>query len=428
MRRVLVLGAGLVSRPLVRHLLNGGDIEVTVADQDGSKASRVLDGHPRGTAIELGLDDGGGVAARVRECDLVVSLLPYTLHVPVAKVAIANRKPLVTTSYVSPEMRALDAEARAAGVIVLNEVGLDPGLDHMSAMRTIDRLRAEGRRLVSFRSCCGGLPSPEANTNPWGYKFSWSPRGVLLAGRNAARWLEDGGVVEVPGGEIFARVAPYDVPGLGRLEVYPNRDSIAYVTTYGIEEVRTMFRGTLRWPGWCATLDAVARLGLLDVTEKPWRPGTTCRELTETLARGRVNELTAAVRERLTWAGLFSDAPIGATQVAPLDLLCALLEARMGYAPGERDMVVLRHQFGVVGPDGATRELTSTLIAHGEPGGDSAMARTVSLPAAIAARLILDGGIPLHGVRVPVHREIYEPILDALEPMGIRFDDGGSGS
>ncbi len=423
MKRVLVLGAGLVSRPLVRHLLAVPDLAVTVADQDGSKASAVLESHPRGTAVALGLEDETAVAARIRESDLVASLLPATLHVPVARIAIAHRKPVVTTSYVSPEMRALDAEARAAGVIVLNECGLDPGLDHMSAMRTIDRLRAAGRRLVSFRSCCGGLPAPEADTNPWGYKFSWSPRGVLLAGRSAARWLEDGNIVEVPGGEIFTRVAPYDVPGLGRFEVYPNRDSIAYVATYGIEGVQTMFRGTLRWPGWCATLDAVARLGLLDVAERAWRPGTTCREMTATLGQGGELALPAPVHERLAWAGLFSDAPIGATHAAPLDVLCGLLQARMGYAPGERDMILLRHQFGAAGPDGAAREIASTLVAYGEPGGDSAMARTVSLPAAIAARLILDGRIPLHGVRVPVHREIYEPVLEALEPMGIRFED-----
>jgi saccharopine dehydrogenase-like NADP-dependent oxidoreductase len=422
-KRVLVLGAGLVSRPLVRHLLAFPDLAVTVADQDGSKASGVVDGHPRGTSVALGLEDEAAVSARIRESDLVVSLLPATLHVPVARIAIAHRRPVVTTSYVSAEMKALDGEARAAGVIVLNECGLDPGLDHMSAMRTIDRLRAEGHRLVSFRSCCGGLPAPEADTNPWGYKFSWSPRGVLLAGRSAARWLEDGSVVEVPGGEIFTRVAPYEVPGLGRLEVYPNRDSTAYVATYGIEGVQTMFRGTLRRPGWCATLDAVARLGLLDVGERAWRPGTTCREMTESLALGRELALRAPVRERLAWAGLFSDVPIGATRAAPLDVLCALLQARMGYAPGERDMVVLRHQFGAAGPDGTLREISSTLVAYGEPGGESAMARTVSLPAAIAARLILDGRMPLQGVRVPVHREIYEPVLEALESMGVRFEE-----
>ena len=423
MKRVLVLGAGLVSAPLVRYFLDAGDVTLTVADRDPERAAASVAGHPRGRAIALSGDDAPAVARLVADCDLVVSLLPAPLHAGVAKVAIDRRVPMVTTSYVSPEMRALDPAARAAGVLILNEVGLDPGIDHMSAMRAIERLRDEGRPPSSFRSCCGGLPAPESNDNPWGYKFSWSPRGVLAAGRSAARWLEDGRIVEVPGEDLFGRVASYEVPPLGRFEVYPNRDALAYVPTYGLTGIATMFRGTLRWPGWCATLGAVARLGLLEVAEREWRHGTTFAQFMESFAQPgdapleRRLHADDEVVSRLRWAGLLSDEPIGATRAAPIDVLCARLEETMRYRPGERDMIVLRHELGSAG-----RTFVSTLVAYGDA-ESSAMARTVALPAAIAARLILDRRISLTGVRIPVHREIYAPVLDTLQGMGIVFEE-----
>jgi saccharopine dehydrogenase (NADP+, L-glutamate forming) len=433
MKRVLVLGAGLVSRPLVRFFSACDDVALTVGDLDVAKAAAVLGESERGRAVAVSTDDDADLKQRVGEADLVVSLLPYTLHVKVAKLAIAQRVPVVTTSYVSPEMKALDGAAREAGVLVLNEAGLDPGLDHMSAMRAIRAIRSEGSKLTSFRSCCGGLPAPEANTNSWGYKFSWSPRGVLAAGRNAARWIENGRVVEVPGERLFTHAAPYDVPEVGRLEVYPNRDAIPYAAAYGIDGVDTMFRGTLRYPGWCETLDAVSRLGLLDDTARAWRTGTTYEEFMEAFAVPGPGQVAArvaarigipadgAVMARLASAGLFSGRPLGDSPLAPIDALSARLSASMAYAPGERDMIVLRHEFGVEEPGGRKSTRVSTLLAFGEPHGDSAMARTVSLPAAVAARLILDGRIAETGVRIPVDAEFVGPILDALEPMGIAF-------
>jgi len=432
-KRVLVLGAGLISRPLVLYLASRRELAVTVADREESRAREALAGDP-GKAVAIDVSDAGAVAALVRESDLVVSLLPFTLHVAVARIAIDARRPVVTTSYVAPEMRALHTAARDAGVLVLNEIGLDPGLDHMSAMRIIDRVRRSGGRLTSFRSCCGGLPAPDADTNPWHYKFSWSPRGVLLAGRSGARWLDDGRIVEVDAAHLYAQAAPYEAPGLPALEVYPNRDALAYVPTYGIEGVQTMFRGTLRWPGWAETLEAAGRLGLLDATPRPWRAGTTLSQFADALAAPGTGPLRArlaaragvaadsAVMDRLTWAGLTSDAPIGKTEASALDVLEGMLSARMAYAPGERDLVVLRHELGFVDGDGRLGREESTLIAYGDPSGDSAMARTVSLPAAAAARLILDGTIQATGVRIPVEASIYEPVLDALEPQGIRFD------
>ena len=435
MKRVLVLGAGLVSRPLVSDLAGFPDVRLTVADLDPAKAEKVLGPHPRGRAVALSLNDEAELARHVGDADLVVSLLPFTLHVRVAKAAIAHRVPLITTSYVSPEMRALDGAARDAGILLLNEIGLDPGLDHMSAMRAIRAIADAGSRLTSFRSCCGGLPAPEANTNPWGYKFSWSPRGVLAAGRNAAKWLQDGRLVEVPGEELFAHAAPYDVPEVGRLEVYPNRNATEYVALYGIEGVQTMFRGTLRYPGWCETMRAIVALGLLDDAPRGWRAGTTYDGLMDAFAPpgpGPVVERVAArlgvaadgpVMRNLVWAGLFSDRPLGETKLAPIDALSARLSDAMAYVDGERDMIVLRHEFSFVDAAGRPGRSTSTLVAYGEPHGDSAMARTVSLPAAAAARLILDGRLTATGVRIPVQPEIFTPVLDALEPRGIVFRD-----
>lgn len=420
MKRVLLLGAGLVSRPFVRAVAAWPDVTLTVGDIDPAAAARVLAGHPRGRAVAASVDDAAALGVLVSGADLVVSLLPATLHVRVATQAVAHRVPMITTSYVSADMQALDAAAREAGILILNEIGLDPGLDHMSAMRLIHAVQAEGARLASFRSCCGGLPASEANTNPWGYKFSWSPRGVLEAGRKPARWLENGRVVEVPGGEVFRHAAPYDVPELGRLEVYPNRDSVAYAATYGIDGVRTMFRGTLRYPGWCETMSVLARAGLLDDVERAWPAGTTHAEFMKAFALPGTG-VPAAVMERLRFAGLFSGDPIGATRIAPIDVLCARLVATLAYEAGESDMIVLRHELGVVTASGRDVTRTSTLVAYGEPRGDSAMARTVALPAAVAARLILDGRIASTGVRIPVEPAIYEPVLDALAPLGIVF-------
>ena len=431
MKRVLVLGAGLVSRPLVRHLSSQPDVALTLADAEIGRAEAVAATGRGVRAVALSVEDTAALDARVAESDLVVSLLPAPLHPAVARCAIARRVALVTTSYVSDEMRALDGAARDAGVLLLNEAGLDPGIDHMSAMSAIARLRNEGFRIVSFRSVCGGLPAPEGNTNPWGYKFSWSPRGVLAASRRPARWLADGRIVEVGGDELFTRAESYEIAGLGRFEVHPNRDAIPYAATYGLTGVLTMFRGTLRYPGWSETLLALARLGLLDERERGWRAGTTYAGMMESFAvegtgplRSRVAARAGvasdgAVIDRLAWAGLFSDRPIGSMSAAPIDLLCARLQDALTYAEGERDMIVLRHEIGVVDPAGRERTIESTLVAMGESAGDTAMARTVALPAAIAARAILDGAVGLTGVQIPVHPEIYEPVLASLAAMGI---------
>jgi len=434
-KRVLVLGAGLVTRPMVSYLLEQPDIRLTVATRTVDKAQRMIAGHARGKAVALDVADEAALDAIVAEHDLIVSLLPYIHHVKVAKLCLAHRRHLVTTSYVSAEMRELDGAAREAGVLLLNEIGLDPGIDHMSAMRIINGVAARGGQVTGFISNCGGLPAPEANTNPWGYKFSWSPRGVVLAGRNAARYLWEGDLRQVPGPDLFGDMHHLTVEGLGQLEVYPNRDSLGYREIYGLHQARTLFRGTFRYPGHCATWKALADCGWLDLNALPVEGmsygklfctlvGCEGRKPAETAARFLDLAPDAEPLRRFEWLGLFSDEPIpGPAEQSPLDVLAERLLLKLPYASGERDMIVLQHRVTAEHPGGETEKIVSSLIDFGQPGGDSAMSRTVSLPAAIAVRRILDGTIRETGVLVPVLPAVYDPVLDELATLGIAFEE-----
>ena len=299
MNTVLVLGAGFVAGPLVRYFLERPDAAVRVADVESSKAQALIGSHPRGKALSLDLQNEEALKKEIAGADLVVSLVPYGFHPTVARHCIAFRKNMVTTSYASDAMKSLDADARRAGITLLNEVGLDPGIDHMEAMRVIDEIKARDGRVLGFTSYCGGLPAPEANTNPWGYKFSWSPRGVLLAGKNAAHYLKDGREVDIPGPELFAHYEMVTIKGLGVFEGYANLDSRPYAALYGIPETRTMFRGTLRYPGWCATLKKIGDVGLLDHTERDLN-GTTYAALLKSLAGlAPLGDLRTALADKL---------------------------------------------------------------------------------------------------------------------------------
>lgn len=431
-KRILVLGAGLVTRPLVEYLLNQPDFHVTVASRTVGRAQALIGGRPNGRAVAFDIEqDPTGLDSLVADADLVISMLPYIHHVQVARACLRHRRHLVTTSYVRDEMRALDGPAREAGILFLNEIGLDPGIDHMSAMRVIHRVHQEGGQIKAFRSYCGGLPAPDANDNPLGYKFSWSPRGVVLAGRNDARYLENGRVVEVPNARLFATHFLLWVEGLGDLEAYPNRDSLPYIQLYGIPETETMYRGTLRNVGWCDVMQKLNELGYFSLDERPDLPGKTFRQvMAELIGRPETPNLKAdlaahlnvspvsGVMMALEWLGLLDDAPVP-PRTTLLDVLADRMLEKMAYREGERDMVVLVHEFRAVYPDREER-ITSTLIDFGIPGGDTAMARTVGYPAAIAARLILEGSLRLTGVHIPVLPEIYEPVLTELESLGIR--------
>lgn len=430
MHHVLILGAGLVAGPMVRYLLEQPDIQVTVASRTVSKAQTLVGEHAQGKALALNVEDDAALEEMVKQADLVVSLLPYVYHLQVAKQCLAHSKHLVTTSYVKPEMQALDPAAKKAGVIFLNEIGLDPGIDHMSAMRVINQVKEQGGTITTFVSYCGGLPAQDANTNPLGYKFSWSPKGVVMAGKNPAHYQWDGQEINIPGEELFANHWPVEVPNLGTFEGYPNRDSMPYTDYYSIQPTQTMFRGTLRYPGWCATLYTLAQIGYLSAGRLEELDGLTFAQLTARLIGAPVENLRASlatklsletdsfVLDNLAWLGLFSADPLPAEET-PMDILASRMLDLMPYGPGERDMIVLYDVFFAEYPH-RTERITSTLIAYGIPHGDSAMARTVSLPAAIAIKLILHGKISSTGVQVPVSAEIYEPVLDELETLGIR--------
>lgn len=435
MKKVLILGAGLVAKPLVRYLLDQPDFEVEVASRTVSKAVKLIDNHPQGTASELNLKNEEGLKEKVSKSDLVISMVPYSFHPKVAQYCIEFKKNMVTTSYVSEIMKNLDAEAKKAGILILNEVGLDPGIDHMEAMRIIHEIEGKGGEILSFISFCGGLPSPEANTNPFGYKFSWSPIGVLLAGKNSAQYLKDSKEIFISPEDLFENYSIINIEELGDFEGYPNRNSLPYIELYGIHSTKTMLRGTLRNIGWCSTMKKIVELGLLDEEEKDWS-GMTYRDFLRKLMNEPVEkDLKKALSEclnidensdiimRLEWLGLLSEAPLPLEQGSALDVLAAKMLEKLQYEEGERDMIILQHEFIASYPGDKKEKVTSALIDFGIPHGDTSMARTVGLPAAISTKLILEEKITLTGVNIPVIPEIYRPILQELKELGISFKE-----
>ena len=432
MQKILVLGAGMVAGPLVRYLLER-EFQLTVTSLVQEDAVKLIGDSDRGTPLTLDLGDRATLGRLIADHDLVVSLVPFSFHPLVARLCLDHGRNMVTASYVSDEMEKLHEEARDKGLILLNEIGLDPGIDHMSAMRIIDDVHGRGGKIRHFRSFCGGLPAPEAADNPFGYKFSWAPRGVLLASRNGARYWRDNHVVEVAPERLFRDMRLLNVPDVGDFEAYPNRDSLMYREIYGLgDEVRSVFRGTLRYIGWCNSMYNYRKIGLLDLDERDCRGMTYADYMRDLLDAGPDDDLRVAAAERmglspdclppwnLHWLGMFSSRPLGHDRISPLDALGEIMQEKLGYHPGERDMVVLRHEFKAWFPaDDHHESLTSTLVDFGLRYGDSSMSRTVSLPAAIAARLILAGKVPQRGVLRPVHPEIYEPVLDELKTLGI---------
>lgn len=434
MKKILVLGAGLVARPLLRYLLRFPEYRLLVASDDPQRAELLIGEHSRGRTARLDVRDEAALRPLVEESDLVVSLLPAELNPAVARIAIAAGRSMVNTSYVSPAMAALDESARAAGVVLLCEVGLDPGIDHMSAVATIRRLRHGGGRIRRYFSACGGFPALDANTNPWGYKFSWSPRSVLSAAVQPARYLRDGREVEIAAGETVASSWPMSIDAEGMYEVYPNRDSIPYRDLYRADETESFMRATLRYRGWCAAMDACRRLGFLGREPVEWPEGSTYRGfVAERVEAADASGLVVRVAEFLgvdpddpclaclEWTGLLSERPVPVGRRPPIDVLAERLFRVMAYLPGERDRVVLEHVFDVEYPDGAREQVRSRLAQTGDPWGDSAMARTVSLSAAIASRVLLERGLEDAGVQIPVSREIYEPVLEELAERGIEL-------
>jgi saccharopine dehydrogenase-like NADP-dependent oxidoreductase len=433
MKNVLVLGAGLVSRPLVEYLLKK-NFQVKVASRTVSKAEALIKGFSNGTAESLNVNDHKHLDQLIQNCDLAISLVPYTYHVQIAELCITHKKHMITTSYVSPAMNALDERARKVDICILNEIGLDPGIDHMSAMKIIHAVENNGGKVVSFRSYCGGLPAMQNNNSPFGYKFSWSPRGVVMAGKNTGQYLDNGKVVFIPGSELFKYYQILDIDGVGSFEAYTNRDALPYKELYGLKEAHTVFRGTLRNIGWCYTMKKARELGLFNDEPRADLAGLTFHQLMlklieqddsydiwEDTAYFLGIEKHSTVMKKFEWLGLFSDEPIPQGNTV-MDVFSELLQIKLAMDPDDLDLIILYHRFIAEFKD-KTELITSTLVDTGIPDGDSAMSRTVSLPAAIAAAMILDGKINIRGVHIPVQPEIYDPVLGELEQMGITFDE-----
>ncbi|HHE37198.1 MAG TPA: saccharopine dehydrogenase [Candidatus Cloacimonetes bacterium] len=431
-QKVTIFGAGLVVKPMVDYLAGKG-YEITVASRTLSKAEKLAEPHDNVYAKQFLTDGDDAMEDYVKESDLVVSLLPANYHVKVAKKCIQLKKNMVTTSYISPEMRALDQEAKDAGVIILNEIGVDPGIDHMSAMKIFHKVEEEGGKIVSFMSYCGGLPAPEANTNPLGYKFSWAPKGVLKAAGNGARFMLDGEIKEIEGKDLFKNYWFVDVEGAGTLEAYPNRDSMGYVDLYNLKHLKTMYRGTFRNISHCDTWYILSQMGFFKEDEIFENLTGTVKEfiLTKMFKKDKNDCLrcflakeynlpeTSVILKKFEWLGFFDDTPIPIKKGGAVDVLTAIMLDKMSYKEGERDLLVLHHQFIAEYSD-KKQKITSTMIDFGIPNGDSSMARTVSLPAAIGVHMILKGEINVKGVHMPILPNIYNPVLKELEKLDIK--------
>lgn len=433
MKKVLILGAGLVVKPMVEYLLEN-KFNLTIASPMKERADEMINANPLGSSVDWSMDDPATLDTLVKEHDITVSLLPYKYHSDVAKVCLNHKKHLVTTSYVQKEMQLLEKDAVNAGILFLNEIGLDPGIDHMSAMRIIDHIHNNNGTVEEFYSICGALPAPEAADNPLRYKFSWSPKGVVLASRNSALYLKKGRQVYIEPVDLFKDRFEYEFPGIGELEVYPNRDSISYSDIYGIQEAKTMYRGTFRYPGWCATLDAMKSINMLDDIIKDYE-GMTYSEFTAERGGVPVPDIKKNIAVRLglkpdsvaitalEYLGFFSSEILNYRQTSPFEITSDRMIKLMLLKDNERDMVVLQHIFLAAYPDGRKEVIKSSMLDFGSPSTNTSIARTVALPAAIAVKMILENKIAVTGVHRPVIPQIYNPVLDELKSLGIEMKE-----
>ena len=435
-QKVLLLGAGLVVKPIVTYLSKHG-FEVTVGSRGLDKAQALVKGTPA-TAIKLDIEDDADLPLlleRTKESDLVISMLPWLLHAKAAKMAVENGKHFMTTSYLSDAMRELDALAKEKGVVMVNECGVDPGTDHMSASKVMDKCKADGGKIISFTSFCGGLPALENNNNPFGYKFSWAPRGVLLAAKNAAKFYKDGAEVEVPSAQLWETAERHDVKGFDTpFQGVPNRNSCQYKEIYNLPDIKTLLRGTFRIADtWADLMVGLTRLDMLDLEEKELT-GTYKELILKQAGASPGDDIKKAVAAKISyaedhhvvkafeWLGLFSDQKLESK--THLDAVCHLMlnKKEMEYAEGEKDMIVMKHTYEVEYPD-RTEYLSTQLVDYGLDDGTTSMSRTVGLPVAIAARMVLQKTITLTGIQIPIVPELYNPILDELAKENIVFHD-----
>jgi saccharopine dehydrogenase-like NADP-dependent oxidoreductase len=430
MRNILILGAGKSSVALIDYLVQKAaaeEWEITVADMTAELALQKTKGRPHTHAISFDFYNEEGRKKLIAGADIVISMLPALMHVPVAEDCLALKKNLVTPSYISEAMRSLHDKVQKRGLVFMNEIGLDPGIDHMSAMHIIDRLKAEGKKIVSFKSHCGGLVAPESDDNLWHYKFSWNPRNVVLAGQGEGdiQWKEDGKKRKITYGELFATTEEVKVKGYGKFESYPNRDSLKYVSEYGLRGVETIYRGTLRRPPYCKGWNALVKLGFTNRKER--------------LTHEFQEEVTALLKSKDVIPDKQTEKLIHSTSVVPAlflhsdkwvvpaDILQYALEHSWSLTANDKDMVVMVHEVIYTGKTGRGKKtLESSLVCIGKDSEHTAMATTVGLPVAMITRMILNNEFERRGVLMPVYPEIYNPILAELENHGIKFKESVS--
>lgn len=442
-KRILILGAGHSTPFLVSFLLDRAAEHgwfVTVGDQDLELATERVAGHDRGTAVYFDINDAKLRHRHISAADLVVNMLPPVFQERVALNCMRHRAHMVSASYEDITMKDLDADAQRQGVVILNEMGLDPGIDLMSAMTMIERVRAGGGFIVSFKSYGSGLPAPEFTGNPLRYAITWNPRNIVMSGEKGATYLVHGKVKMLPHHEIFQRSWSVDVEGIGTMEAYPNRDSIYYRKLFGLDDARTMIRGTLRYPGWCETWHQIVRLGMPNEAMRiPSSEGLTYRDMSEMFLpvhtgdgelEARIADFldispTGVIMNNFRWLGLLSDEPVPRNVRTVTEALGSLLRRKLRLGPQDRDMVIIMHEIVARYPQENNREerVVSTMVEYGEPGGLTAMSKSVGLPAGIAATLILTGELELTGCQIATHPTVYPRVLKDLERYGITFSE-----
>lgn len=436
-----MVGAGQSATYLVAHLLGDAEKEdwtVTVGDLSAELAVQCVGGHPRGKAIRFDVNDAELRSTQIQQADVVINMLPAAYQGLVAWDCVNHGRHMMSVSYRDQAVRDLDLDAKRKGVLLLCEMGLDPGIDHMSAMALIRRIQDEGGRIVGFSSYGSGIPAPDQPQNPLRYVITWDPRNVVMAAYQGAQYMVDGAIKIVPYHQVFLNTWPVHVDGVGLLEAYANRDSMSYMQSFGLNHVKTMIRGTLRYPGWSETWGQIVQLGLpnenlriphladrtyAEVVEMFLPPHMGGASIEQRLARFLHISPTGKIMENLRWLGLFSDERIGCKGDTAAAMMVHLLKARLPLTADQRDMVLLLHELDVEYP-GQSRpaeQVRSTLAVKGEPGGFTAMSKTVGLPVAIAAKLLLRGELTLTGSLIPTHPSIYVPVLQEVERAGLRF-------
>ncbi len=443
MKRILVLGAGQSSPYLISHLIEQAekhDWFVVVGDINLNLARKRVDNCPRAAAIRFDVNDAVMRTTHISKADVVVNFLAPQFQYLIALECLHHRTHVISASYEDIRVKELDQDANRTGILILNEVGLDPGIDHMSAMSIIDKIHREGGVIESFTSYGSGLPSPEASVNPMKYCITWNPRNVAMAGEEGALYMENGQIKILPYQQVFQRTWPVKVEGVGTLEAYPNRNSLIYQELFGLERLHTMIRGTLRYPGWSEVWQQLVKLGLPnELLVIPNLKERSYQELTQmflpinisgsSLRNQVANYLgispTGRIMETMEWLGLFSTKKIGINANTSAEVLIHLLKKKLPLPKGTRDMVILLHQVIACcsGKTGKREKIRSLLVEYGDPNGFTAIAKTVGLPAAIATKLLLIDRLQLTGCHIPTHPAIYVPVLKELEKSGIRFKE-----